>query len=122
MLERILVPIDGSEVAKGILPYVTHLCTGLKAEVILLKVVDPNAIDDPWPLAVEPSMFPGKPFPPEMLLKAQAAHLNRIEEEKAVEKLNAMAYVLTASGIKVRTMAVTGPAANEIIRVAEQEG
>ena len=39
MLNRILVPLDGSENAKAIIPYIEELALGLKAEVLLLQAV-----------------------------------------------------------------------------------
>lgn len=54
MLEKILVPLDGSELAESVLPLVEELATKLQAEVVLLQatmtpsqalteVVDPNS-------------------------------------------------------------------------------
>lgn len=39
LLNRILVPLDGSENAKAIIPYIEQLALGLKAEVLLLQAV-----------------------------------------------------------------------------------
>ena len=41
MYDRILVPLDGSEVAETVLPFVACLARGLNARVTLLTVVDP---------------------------------------------------------------------------------
>ena len=41
MYKRILVPLDGSEVAASVLPYVTNLAKRLGAEVTLLTVMSP---------------------------------------------------------------------------------
>src|SRR3970040_1115257 len=41
MYKRILVPLDGSELSAGILPYVRWLAPALKAPVELLHVNDP---------------------------------------------------------------------------------
>ena len=38
MFERILVPLDGSEVAESILPYVEDLASTHKAKIVLLRV------------------------------------------------------------------------------------
>ena len=38
MLNRVIVPLDGSELAEGILPYVTPLALGLGLQVTLLRV------------------------------------------------------------------------------------
>ncbi len=38
MFERILVPLDGSEIAESILPYVEDLAATHKAKIVLLRV------------------------------------------------------------------------------------
>lgn len=40
MFERVLVPLDGSEVAEAILPDVRKILAGEKADVILLRVME----------------------------------------------------------------------------------
>jgi nucleotide-binding universal stress UspA family protein len=40
MIKRILVPLDGSDVAKAVLPYVVELGQQCKAEVILFQVAE----------------------------------------------------------------------------------
>jgi nucleotide-binding universal stress UspA family protein len=40
---RIVVPLDGSESAEAILPYVWALLRRLRAEVVLVRAVDPPA-------------------------------------------------------------------------------
>jgi nucleotide-binding universal stress UspA family protein len=46
MLKRILVPLDGSTVAEGVLPYVRALAPVLKAKVELLKIGERDAAVD----------------------------------------------------------------------------
>lgn len=41
MYKRILVPLDGSELAEQVLPYVRSLARGLEAKIALLRVMDP---------------------------------------------------------------------------------
>jgi nucleotide-binding universal stress UspA family protein len=41
MYERILVPLDGSEVAEAVLPHVEPIAEKLGAEIILIQVVSP---------------------------------------------------------------------------------
>ena len=40
-LNRLLVPLDGSRFAEGVIPYVKGLVQGIESEVILLRVVEP---------------------------------------------------------------------------------
>ena len=47
MFTKILVPLDGSDLAEGVLPYVTQVARGYDAPVQLLSVIDPEDIDLP---------------------------------------------------------------------------
>src|SRR5213595_3180077 len=40
---RIVVPLDGSDTAEAVLPYVTALLRRMKAEVVLVRAVNPPA-------------------------------------------------------------------------------
>lgn len=44
MYRRILVPLDGSEVARAILPYVTELASALGAEVVFFRVLPATGV------------------------------------------------------------------------------
>ncbi|HWP59619.1 MAG TPA: universal stress protein [Candidatus Acidoferrales bacterium] len=44
MYAKIIVPLDGSELAEGVLPYVRSLARGLGLPVTLLQVIDPEII------------------------------------------------------------------------------
>ena len=41
MYERILVPLDGSELAEGALPYAEGIAKGMRSEVVLITVCAP---------------------------------------------------------------------------------
>lgn len=55
MFNKILVPLDGSELARGILPYVSRLAKGMDTPVLLLTVLDPDAIELPSRMRGVPS-------------------------------------------------------------------
>jgi nucleotide-binding universal stress UspA family protein len=44
MLERIVVPLDGSNTAEMVLPYVTGIASKSNSEVVLLRVSEPNTV------------------------------------------------------------------------------
>ncbi len=46
MFEKILVPLDRTELSEGILPLVSQLARGLKAPVVLLSVIDPGTVGE----------------------------------------------------------------------------
>ena len=45
MFEKILVPLDGSPLAEGILPYVKVLARSLRSRVILMHAVESFPVD-----------------------------------------------------------------------------
>lgn len=47
LIERILVPLDGSRLAESVLPYARDLATGLPAKLTLLHVIDPDHLTAP---------------------------------------------------------------------------
>jgi nucleotide-binding universal stress UspA family protein len=49
MFEHMLVPLDGSSLSEGVLPYAEYLARGLGARVILLSVVNPVIRRPPGP-------------------------------------------------------------------------
>ncbi|MBM3944682.1 MAG: universal stress protein [SAR202 cluster bacterium] len=46
MFTKVLVPLDGTEVSTGILPYISLLARGLKMEMVLLSVVNPAMVEE----------------------------------------------------------------------------
>jgi len=104
MYERILVPLDGSALSEAIVPFVERIAGPLDSEVILLTVV-------PLPVAVTVGM--GGILPPEDLAS---------KESEALGQLAPWKTRLEAKGLRVRTLATVGDAADGICRIAGQEG
>jgi len=108
MEERIMVPLDGSEVVVAVLPKLEDLVLRtsprMDAEVTLLQVISNMNFN--------------------MLHKDDAAQLPREEseakelEDKAYAYLEKVAAGLRNKGIKVNTMVATGHAAEEIVKAA----
>ena len=97
-LERILVPLDGSECAENILPKVEKLATELKASIALLRVAYAHT-------------FPGvDPTESEVAVVREAEGYLRGVEEK-----------LKAKGFKVDTHVRYGSEAEEILDHASQK-
>lgn len=99
MIEKILVPLDGSEQSETILPYVTKVAAGLGAPVVLLSVLDRGS------LGVGPSYF---------------SRLYERAESGARERLEAAAGLLTEAGFAVEEAVVSGKSAEEIVRAADR--
>ncbi len=100
MIKKIVVPLDGSELAEGILPYVKEIASRTQAEMVLLaSVVDAGV----WDATVT------------------GALLGR-EEDLARAYLDKKAGELGAAGFKVRARVLQGPAAEAILAAAGEEG
>ena len=107
MYKKILVPLDGSELAEKVIPHVTTLAKGTGAEVTLVTVV-------------------------QLTLGAAGAKLEAIPEaaaeRKAALKTEAMVYLqkvqrdLKGQGITAHTVSLEGDVASEIIAYGEREG
>lgn len=54
MIQTILVPLDGSELAEQVLPYAVSFAQGLDARIWLLHVIDPESLP---PLAEEHQVY-----------------------------------------------------------------
>jgi nucleotide-binding universal stress UspA family protein len=129
MLQRILVPLDGSELAIGVLPYVKEIsrrCDPM--EVILLHVVRPPSGHTAAVFMPLDSDFPGKRMPASSADVEAAEHPIYREREMAslrgeVEAaLTPLARELREAGIPTRVDMAFGRPAQEIVDYAEREG
>jgi nucleotide-binding universal stress UspA family protein len=100
---RILVPLDGSALSEAIVPFVERIAGPLDSEVILLTVV---------PLPVAATVGAGGILPPEELTA---------RESEALGQLSPLRTRLESKGLRVRTLATVGEAADGICRIAGQE-
>ncbi|MFQ6014771.1 MAG: universal stress protein [Anaerolineae bacterium] len=91
MYKKILVPLDGSEVAEAIVPHVEAVATPLQAEIILLRVVPPSGVS---PTTVQE------------------------EDIEARSYLDKVAAGLRQKGIKTSSVVRYGQAAEEILDYA----
>ncbi len=111
----ILVPLDGSDVAEGILPWVYRIAKGANAPLILLTVVDPDGLEYPSWLS---------PFSQTATRDDWTVFWDQIEENSRIHALDALtskAAHLRDNGITATAKAVVGNPAEQIRRVAEDE-
>jgi nucleotide-binding universal stress UspA family protein len=104
MATRILVPLDGSDLAEQALPCAVMLARGLPADVDLFRAI-----------SISPDLD-------EVLghtLHDVEAHMGQLEAE-AKEYLRKVAGRLRKSGLGVRTVVRRGPASEAIVEYAEQ--
>lgn len=101
MFTKILVPLDGSELAAKILPQVADLAKTQNAQVTLLYVAHTPVVE----------------YTPDTLQDALAAESRRCET-----LLVEQAKELNSQGVKASTACVEGSPAREIIHYAAQNG
>jgi nucleotide-binding universal stress UspA family protein len=104
MYRRVLVPLDGSELAEAILPFAEQIAGPLDAELLLVRVVEP--------IVAAVGLATGDVGGVDALLHHQMA---------AKRYLREIAERLAARGLKVRTVAALGVPATEILAMVEAE-
>lgn len=104
MYQRVLIPLDGSELAETILPFAEWIAGPLDAEVLLLSVVEP--------VSAMAGLAAGGVVGPDAFL------LRQLEAKKY---LGEVAGRLEAKGLRVRTFLGLGMPAGEIAEVAKAE-
>lgn len=104
MYNTILVPLDGSQRAEAILPYVETLAQCFHSRLILLNVLEPvHVLTSAAPVdLVEASMEAG-------------------QIQDAGEYLDGLVHRLHELGIQAESRIMEGPPVKEIIRVAKEE-
>ena len=114
MYERIVVPLDVSEIAEQVLPYVKELLRGRKATVHLISVA-------PIAATVTTPAAPIRMYPLVVSradLETQAQERDRIEDELR-NYLRGVAVGLTHNGVTAEVEVRFGEPAEEIIAFAE---
>lgn len=106
MYDKILVPLNGSELAEKIFPYVQALAEKFLSEVILLQVIQPSAVQYAiWPEAAVDEFAAGLGY----------------SEERASEYLKRTAPRLRSMGMRVRSLILMGSPGTTIAGFAAQE-
>ncbi len=102
MYRRVVVPLDGSPVAEGILPFILGIAGPLDLDVVLVRVI--------------------QPIPPTVIEGASHVIVDDIEARtaEATEYLAATAAGLADKGVKVQTAVRQGDPALEIVATGIQ--
>ncbi len=108
-IKRIMVPLDGSALARQALPLATDLARSARAELLLLHAVVP-AIED----------YPS--FPPRDGLIPRFGEVLAALHHQAASDLGALADELRTHNLTVRTHVVNGHAAEVLVDEAAQCG
>ena len=101
MFQKILVPLDGSEEAEAILPYVSHVASGMGIGVVLLSVVDCGALE---------------------MSESYYSRLFERAEQEAKGRLHNAAHQLDQDGVRAEEVVVSGRADSEITETAKGLG
>ncbi len=101
MFRKILVPLDGSDEAEAILPYVSHMAAGMDIGVVLLSVMDRGALE---------------------MSDSYYSKLFERAEQEAKGKLHNAAHQLRQDRVRIEEHVVSGRADSEIAAAAERLG
>ena len=113
MHEKIVVPLDGSELAECVLPHVEDVAGGDKTrEVILVSITEPVVVQTSSP------EMGGWDNPPSEKVTMTVGK----KERQAQRYLDKVAKKLDKEGIKVRTKVLIGNPAEEITSFTESSG
>jgi nucleotide-binding universal stress UspA family protein len=107
VFKRILVPLDGSALARQALPLATELARSAHAKLLLLQAVAPTI-----------EGYPG--FPPRGQPIPQLAEVLEALRDQAMGELGALADELRVPEMPVRTRVVNGHAAEVLVDEAKQ--
>ncbi len=105
MYQRILVPLDGSNRAETILPYVEDMALVRNSEIILLQVIEPGAT-----MVTPYDMVP-----------YYDADLAQQWVDEAKQYLAAIGSEFREKGLMVEVLVEQGPVVHTILDVAERE-
>lgn len=105
MYKRVLVPLDGSELAESILPFVEQVAGPLDVEIVLFSVIEPPAAGEIVASAgiVSPDAW-------------------QIRELEVKQYLAGVERRLAAKGLRVQRRLQIGRAADEILAAAAESG
>jgi nucleotide-binding universal stress UspA family protein len=104
MYKKILVPLDGSKIAEGVLPHAKALAHSEGAEIILLNVVANPAVEFAF---ADPS------------IAAQTIAEEEMLGKKYMKEIEAR---LKSEGFNVSSIITEGSAANAILKASEEMG
>lgn len=102
MYKRVVIPLDGSPLAEGILPFITQIAGPLDLEVILVRAMPP----------IPPQVMEGSR---QVIVEDVPARL-----AEAREYLTRVAAELKAKGVRARVEARHGDPVTEIVAAARE--
>jgi nucleotide-binding universal stress UspA family protein len=101
MFRKIMVPLDGSDEAEAILPYVSRIASGMDLAVALLSVMDRGAME---------------------MRESYYSRLFERAEQEAKGRLHNAAHQLQQDGVRTEELVISGRADAEITEAADRIG
>ncbi len=133
MFSKVLVPMDGSELGEGVLPYVTELAKSHGSSVLFLSVLGAGGIRTAKQLIPGDPMIQGSGDQREgfMVVDAQpeasespgtyASQLEELAQEEAAASLRSVVERMEGEGVQAEAMATFGRPEAEIVATAERQ-
>jgi nucleotide-binding universal stress UspA family protein len=124
MFDKLLVPLDGSELAETVLPHVAELGQGCAAEIILLRVIAPpgdgtralyEALRLDMPVAPRPELVEGRTAVQHPIYREQEMASLRAGAQRSLTKVKER---LRKEGVEVEVVILFGRPAEKIVEYA----
>ena len=103
MYKRIMVPLDGSQVAECVIPHIETIAKKSAAKVELVTVIEPLDIPTRGQIAISDD---------------EIKQIDAEGKKEAGKYLDQISHRLTQSGIKTDTVILSGKAAESLVRYA----
>jgi nucleotide-binding universal stress UspA family protein len=116
--QRILVPVDGSELAAGAIPHAEAIATLAKAQVVLIQVIPTTAMLVSETASASPGL--GLPTVDPFVSSAQFDSMEDTIVGEAKKTLETAAAALRASSLQVDTVIFQGAPSDGILTYANE--
>jgi len=127
MYKKVLVPLDGSDLAESVLPQVIGFARGCGAEILLLRVIPPpgdgtralyQSLRLEMPVDPRPELVEGMTAVQHPIYREQEMASLRVEAQRC---LNRAKERLNEAGLEARVEVLFGRPAERIIEYAQSE-
>ncbi len=128
MYGKVLVPLDGSDLAESVLPHVIGFAKGCAAEILLLRVIPPpgdgtralyRSLRLEMPVSPQPDLVEDMTAVQHPIYREQEMASLKVEAQRC---LNRAKERLTEAGLEARGEVLFGRPARKIVECAQDEG
>ena len=128
MYSKVLVPLDGSDLAESVLPHVIGFAKGCVAEILLLRVIPPpgdgtralyRSLRLEMPVDPQPELVEGMTAVQHPIYREQEMASLRVEAQRC---LNRAKERLNEAGLEAHVEVLFGLPAKKIVEYAQSEG